>query len=101
MLSDHNYVKAFHQRQSKDLKRFGQGISPAVRRNHFHERQETLKHGCEDGDNHSSVSTGILGSEPWRDLDGDTLDDFGVDENAEIWEGEEVTLSSLLKDERM
>lgn len=42
-------------------------------------------------------SSGLLhGEHGWRDSEGDRLDDFGVDEDVEFYDGDQVPLAELL-----
>lgn len=99
-LSDQDYITAFRQRQQDDFKRFSK-VAPAIttRRNPF-----SVQSGDDDNENKPFLQRSALANmsveEPWRNTDGDKLDDFGVDENAELYDDEddeEIPLAALLK----
>lgn len=43
------------------------------------------------------MSSSKAGEEVWRNTDGDRLDDFGVDENAELYDEDEIPVAAFLK----
>lgn len=91
-----NNVEAFRKRQKEDLKRYNEGATTS--RRPFHQR---YKSGDRQNDSFAFQSTGSdrLGSlkEGWRDSEGDRLDDFGVDEDAELNDEDDVPLAELLR----
>ena len=72
-------VNTFRKRQQADLKRYDQG--PTIL-----DQPQTL---------HEEYSR--KGGEDWRDSEGDRLDDFGVDEDAEYYEEDDIPLTELLR----
>ena len=72
-------VDAFRRRQQEDLKRYDRGITTL--------NQPFTLHG-----KHSRK-----GEEGWRDSEGDRLDDFGVDEDAEYYSEDDIPLNELLR----
>ncbi len=97
MASGQDRLDAFRQRQRQDMKRFDPGF-PSVRHrridrigvDHNDQAPETV--GIEPGE-----SSGLInGEHGWRDSEGDRLDDFGVDEDVEFYDEDEVPLAELL-----
>ena len=82
-------VEAFRTRQNEDLKRYNEGTT--ISRLPFHER-----YGRNESFASQSPGFDDPGSrkEGWRDSEGDRLDDFGVDEDAE---DDNVPLARLLR----
>lgn len=91
-------IAAFYYRQQQDLKRFNKESSP-VRQRPFRERHiiagqqqahlPTNKAGNEDSGS---------GEEAWRDSEGDRLDDFGVDEDIDFYDEDDIPLAELLRE---
>ena len=94
--SNEDYIKAFRQRQQEDFKRFTKETSTITRRRLSHEPYEIHENGKETFLQHS-MSSGKAGEEVWRNTDGDRLDDFGVDENAELYDEDEIPAAAFLK----
>ncbi len=98
--SSHEQIDAFHRRQDEDLKRF-QPVKPVIRRRPFHERYR-------DNDQEKHRNASFLGSdhalnrgeEAWRNFEGDRLDDFGVDEDIEFYDEDDIPLAELLLRQR-
>lgn len=93
-----NNVDAFRRRQEEDLKRYDGGATTAIRRRPFHER---YRNGGHDEASFASQPVGsddlAGGEEVWRDSEGDRLDDFGVDEDAEFYDEDDIPLAELLR----
>lgn len=68
-------LNAFRRRQQEDLKRYEQGAT----------NQPQALHGK------------YSRREVWRDSEGDRLDDFGVDEDAEYCNDDDIPLTELLR----
>jgi len=73
-----------------------------MRRKPFHERyaeRTNREHEASDMDDmDDDVSDG--GEEGWKDSDGDRLRDFGVDEDVEFYDEDNVPLGELLRKRR-
>ena len=100
-VSTQDHVDAFRRRQHEDLKRFDQGASNVIRRQPFRKRYGTPEKPYEPL-NHLSAGADDSGSgeEGWRDNDGDRLDDFGVDEDAEFYDEDDIPLAELIRKRR-
>jgi palmitoyltransferase len=83
-------IDAFNRRKQEHMKRFEQ--SPGLqRRKPFHDR-----HGTDDyADSESDDSD--EGEESWRTAEGERLRDFGVDEEAEFYDEEDIPLAVLIQ----
>lgn len=96
--SNAEQVESFRQRQERDIARL-QGPSPQVqRRRPFHERYHHA--GDVDAMDPGTDSDGALsseGEEGWRNSEGDRLQDFGVDEDVEFYDEDNVPLAELLR----
>lgn len=99
---DQQAMADFKKRQEEDLKRWqNTGLQ---RRRPFHKRaannapeqdgsfdpDETPSEGESGSDEES-------GEEAWRNSEGERLRDFGVDEDAEFYDDDEVPLSELMR----
>lgn len=99
--TDQNKVDAFRRRQQEDLKRYNEKPATPIRRRRFADRFSN-----EDDRDESFVfqsnEFNDLGSghEGWRDSEGDRLNDFGVDEDAEFYDDEDIPLAELLRRRR-
>ncbi|KAK2758762.1 Palmitoyltransferase [Arachnomyces sp. PD_36] len=98
-------VEAFRRRQQADLQR----QAGFHRRRPFHERHADLADNTErgyendsiDGDEDSDEGKGTSGGEEgWRDAEGDRLGDFGVDEEAEFYDEDDIPLAQLIEQRR-
>jgi palmitoyltransferase len=90
-------ITAFRQRQQQDYERRLQHGSTIRRRQIFHRRFDTpnindIKH-LDD----QNVDDNEEGEESWRTLEGDRLADYGVDEEVEFYDEEDVPLAQLVK----
>ena len=80
--SPHEEVKAFRQRQREDLRRRQVSSTPS-----------------QDDDDYESESEYVEENE-WTNKEGERLKDFGVDEDAELYDDDEVPLAELLRRRR-
>lgn len=96
-----NNGHAFRRRQLEDLKRYDEGAITSVRRRPFHERYRNGDHRDEFFASQSAESDGLgSGEEGWRDSEGDRLNDFGVDEDTELCDEDDIPLAELLRRRR-
>ena len=79
MSTNESNVYAFRRRQQEDLKRYDQGATTLI-------PPQTL-----------NGKYGRKGGEGWRDSEGDRLEDFGVDEDAECYDEDDLPLTELLR----
>lgn len=98
-LSSEGYIEAFRQRQQEDLKRFTKETPTITRRKPFHDPYRIHDNGKEPF-LQRSTSTSKPGGEAWRNFDGDRLDDFGVDENTELYDEDEIPVAAFLKHQK-
>jgi palmitoyltransferase len=101
-LSDYEEVQAFKKRQAEDLRR-RQGGSGIIRRKPFYDRHtETTESSQDVSDTDSQSHSGHSdsGEEGWRSPEGDRLRDYGVDEDAEFYDQDDIPLSELLRRRR-
>ncbi|KAJ5455602.1 Palmitoyltransferase pfa4 [Penicillium daleae] len=92
-------VEAFRRRQAEDLART-RPFSEIQRRKRFHERYKQEDRRDSDDERgprpiYGDQSDG--GEESWRNAEGERLQDFGVDEEAEFYDEDDVPLGVLLK----
>jgi len=101
MASDQDRLDAFRQRQRQDLKRFDHEAPTKLHRRTYRAHRSD--------DPPTPVTIGYESAEPpgplndekgWRDSEGDRLDDFGVDEDVEFYDEDEVPLAELLGQKR-
>ena len=93
-----NSVDEFRRRQQEDLKRYDGGATPSVPRRPFHERYRNQAH-ADKSLNFQPVESNHFrsGEEGWQDSEGDRLDDFGVDEDAEFYDLDDIPLADLIR----
>ena len=97
--SNQEQIDAFRRRQEEDLKRFHSG--PTTRRRPFHERYKHYNQEERESTQAPSQDDGLGGGEEgWRDSEGDRLDDFGVDEDIEFYDEDDIPLARLLVRQR-
>ena len=101
-LSDYEEIQAFKKRQEDDLKRRNGNVG-IVRRKPFHNRHASGLHAEQNDvetDDHSTDSQSNSGEEGWRSPEGDRLRDYGVDEDTEFYDQDDIPLSELLRRRR-
>lgn len=99
---DQDAIEAFKRRQQLDYKRYERDAG-IHRRKPFHARYaQTTADVASDSDvsiiDYSSSEGG--GEEGWRNSEGDRLRDFGVDEEAEFYDEDDIPLATLIQRRR-
>ncbi|WEW59302.1 Palmitoyltransferase [Emydomyces testavorans] len=92
-------IDAFRRRQELDYRRYD-SESVACRRKPFHERYvQNIEYEdiSEADDSISGYYSSESGEEGWRNSDGDRLRDFGVDEEAEFYDEDDIPLATLIQ----
>lgn len=92
-LSEQDEMEAFKKRQEADWKRQSQNF--AHRKKTFHERYNLESYQCE-GDSLADEH-GDSGEEGWQDSGGNRLKDYGVDEDIEFYDEDDIPLAELLR----
>ena len=90
-------LKAFQERQQEDMKRWQAGPGVVRKRRVFADRFDehaTLIHS-DEGESFSDD-----GEEGWKNSEGERLADFGVDEEAEFYDEDEIPLAELIERKR-
>lgn len=96
--SDQADISAFRKRQREDMRRYRSGQPHVYRRRPFHDRYPSEEEEDEDEDVPEINSGGSSGGEEgWRNSEGDRLRDFGVDEDVEFYDEDNVPLAELLQ----
>ena len=92
---DEERVIAFRRRQQGDFGRLAHGSSGTILRRHV----GPVGSGYDnfDGSQQLNIDNTGQGKEGWRNSEGDRLDDFGVDENAELFDEDNVPLAELIR----
>lgn len=86
-------VDAFRRRQQEDLKRYDQGATTSAQSQSLHEQYGNVGNLDRSSSPHSAQFDDMgSGGEGWRDSEGDRLDDFGVDEDAELHNEDNIPL---------
>ena len=88
-LTDLGDVAAFRERQQRDFNRTARAGQP------LEDELEDLD--GQDFDFESDSEEGIDGEPGWTNAEGDRLRDFGVDEDAELLDEDEIPLGELLR----
>ena len=98
----HDYVEEFRRRQQQDQRRFHRNVSPIARRKPFYGRPQiatgTTAQGRRIAETPNDSSSG---EEGWQNIEGERLDDFGVDEKAEFYDEDEIPLAVLRNQRRL
>lgn len=85
-------INAFRSRQQQDF----------LRQRPFHHRlQKRFDKKAIECDDDLSEAGSASGEEGWRNSEGERLRDFGVDEDVEFYDEDDVPLSELLRRKRM
>lgn len=89
-------IEAFRKRQEEDQRRWLQDGELAIRRRRpFHERYDPDADGLISlTDDESEAEEG---EEGWKNSEGERLRDFGVDEETEFYDEDDVPLAELLR----
>ena len=82
-------LEAFRARQQADLDLVH---SSTTRRRRFHER-----YAIDESKNANDHISNSSGEEAWRTSEGDRLKDFGVDEDAEFYDEDNIPLAQLFR----
>lgn len=94
-LSNDQEIQAFRRRQQDDYNRQHGDIS-TQRRKPFHVRYGSSASSQFDGSlDHGSISDS--GEEGWQDSGGNRLKDYGVDEDVEFYDEDDIPLAELLR----
>lgn len=100
--SAYEEVEAFNRRKEEDMKRLdtGHGVR---RRKRFHDRfeQASDEESGSPGESDSADDAGSdAGEEAWKNSEGERLRDFGVDEEIEFYDEEDIPLGILMQQNR-
>lgn len=94
-LTNSEEVEAFKRRQEEDYnRRFTAG--PIQKRKVFHKRYASDFSYRSDDDTIESEQSGS-GEEGWQDSSGNRLKDYGVDEDVEFYDEDDIPLAELLR----
>ncbi|QDS67995.1 hypothetical protein FKW77_009306 [Venturia effusa] len=91
---DDGDIVAFRLRQQEDLKRFNQHDSEMRKRQQFHRRYIDDPNGQAV---EKELAPGEEGEESWRNAEGERLADWGVDEDVEFYDEENIPLAELIQ----
>ncbi|KAG2420228.1 hypothetical protein HFD88_005028 [Aspergillus terreus] len=95
--SSYDGIQAFNQRKADDMRRLA-GME-VQRRKRFHQRAQGELHGNDLSDQSESSDESDVedGEEAWRNSEGERLRDFGVDEEIEFYDEEDIPLGVLMR----
>ena len=82
-------MQAFRQRQQQDYRRYDELDQTITRRKPFRERYQRTGVG-------TLPKNGDKGEEAWQNSEGERLKDFGLDEEAEFYDEDNIPLSQVL-----
>lgn len=92
--SNQDHIQAFKQRQQQDYRRYEDGNQAIARRTPFRQRYQD---GAPMKGAVSHDEAMDEGEEGWQNSEGERLQDFGLDEEAEFYDEEDdIPLSQLL-----
>lgn len=94
-LTNQEEVEAFRRRQEEDYQRRFGG-KPTQRRKAFHKRYESDASVPSDDYTVDDEASGS-GEEGWQDSGGNRLKDYGVDEDVEFYDEDDIPLAELLR----
>lgn len=94
-LSDYEEIQAFRQRQQDDIQR-RQLQAQVYRRKPFHVRYAHGSAGLSEDAEDDAESGTESGEEGWQDEGGNRLRDYGVDEDVEFYDEDDVPLAELI-----
>lgn len=95
-------IEAFNRRQSDDINR-RLPFSYVQRRKRFHDRVHQTDQDASDDEHQPGPVYGDDsddGEESWRNADGERLRDFGVDEDVEFYDEDDIPLAVLMEQRR-
>lgn len=95
-LTEREEVEAFRRRQEEDYRR-RYGHDPAQRRKAFHKRHESHASSTAGDDLLNDEADSASGEEGWQDSGGNRLKDYGVDEDVEFYDEDDVPLAEILR----
>lgn len=96
--SDHDYVQAFRERQRQDFARAQQSPTDPVRQRQVQGRYHTAgSHHASMGEDTTSVTDTGSDKLAWRDSEGERLEDFGVDEEIDLYDEDDIPLAELIR----
>lgn len=108
---DDGGVEAFKRRQTEDLKRWNRDADVVQRRRPFVERLEAqIKQPGDvvDGNDNAMEevkqnlgAVNTRGEESWKNSEGESLADFGLDEDAEFYDEEDIPLGMLIRKKQL
>lgn len=88
-MSNKEAIAAFRRRQQADFKRWrGSPDGPG---------EQSEQGDSDDEDERRESSSRSDGEEPWTNVEGERLVDFGVDEETEVYEADDVPIAELLR----
>jgi palmitoyltransferase len=93
-LSDYEEIQAFKRRQEDDIQR-RQTQSQVYRRKPFHVRYANGSEGLSE-DTKPDDASSESGEEGWQDEGGNRLRDYGVDEDVEFYDEDDIPLAELI-----
>jgi palmitoyltransferase len=99
VLSPHEEMEAFRQRQQADYESRSDYYG-VKRRKPFHERFEGETRAPIESDYHEADQEADSGEEGWQDTSGNRLKDYGVDEDVEFYDEDNIPISELLRRRR-
>ena len=91
--SDSDRLASFRRRQQEDLHRRSDGLAAHRRRLPFHQRFDEKTGAPRSADADPEAE----GEEAWRTSEGERLGDFGVDEDVEFYDEENVPLAQVAR----
>jgi len=94
-LSDYDQIQAFKKRQQEDLQR-REALNGFARRKPFYQRYSSAEDVYENESDHEQDDTGD-GEEGWQDSGGNRLKDYGVDEDVEFYDEDDIPLAELIR----
>lgn len=91
-------VEAFKRRQAEDIDR-RRPYSEVQRRQRFHDRFQKANYESDEDRGPGPVygDDSDEGEESWRNAEGERLRDFGVDEDVEFYDEDDVPLAVLMQ----
>ncbi|KAI9044719.1 putative palmitoyltransferase with autoacylation activity Pfa4 [Aspergillus affinis] len=90
-------IEAFNRRKEEDLNRSREELG-IQRRRRFHNRfEKSNDNKKQENESSDDIDRSEDGEEGWRNAEGERLGDFGVDEDAEFYDEEDIPLGVLMR----
>ena len=97
-MSDQDWLDAFRRRQQADQRRLDLEHTATIRRRNVNnEMAENCHRNTSSNDGSDEFDASNHAGQKWQDSEGDQLADFGVDDDVDFFDEDEIPLAHLLQ----